>query len=307
MTGYYERRWSAAARWCQRLALVSIPYLLLTILLHRFGKVTTPQLYWLLFFGLLMLLASLAMGVRALLDLWNLGYRGGKATIRGVMLSLLMLLPFLWQGWLAVENPRLADVSTNPYDPPQFVEAARLREAGRKDGMNMFASYDAEYAEKLLSEYPKVGSRRYNAGAERILAAVRELVASRGWKIMAERGIPMPSTASDPVEEQDQNGAAALPKVTSGRPTKAEKSAASDEVTESGAPLDFEIEAEAATLVFGFRHDIVIKIVSEEEATLVDMRAASRFGAHDFGSNAAIIRNFLSDLDTALLGIAGEG
>lgn len=60
-------------------------------------------------------------------------------------------------------------------------------------------------------------------------------------------------------------------------------------------------------MIFGFRHDIIIKIQSEEEATLVDMRSASRFGAHDFGSNAAIIEDFLADLDTALLGIAGEG
>ncbi|MCB1430812.1 MAG: DUF1499 domain-containing protein, partial [Nitratireductor sp.] len=69
----------------------------------------------------------------------------------------------------------------------------------------------------------------------------------------------------------------------------------------------FEIEAEAASMIFGFRHDIVIKIQAEEESTLVDMRSSSRFGAHDFGSNAAIIENFLADLDTALLGIAGEG
>ena len=311
MAGYYERRWSMAARWCQRLALISVPYLLLAILLHRFGNVTTPQLYWLLFFGLLMLLASLALGLRALLDLWNLGYRGGKATIRGVMLSLLMLLPFLWQGWLAMDNPRLADVSTNPFDPPQYVAAEKLREAGKSEGMNAFANYDAAYSEQILSDYPKIGSRRYNAGAERILAAVRELVADRGWKVLAERGVPLVGQAKDLAASSAADAASetttGLPKVTSGKPKKNEKPASDDAMADAGAPLEFEIEAEAASMIFGFRHDIVIKIQAEEESTLVDMRSSSRFGAHDFGSNAAIIENFLADLDTALLGIAGEG
>ena len=312
MTGYYERRWSMAARWCERLALISIPYLLLAILLHRFARVTTPQLYWLLFFGLLMLLVSLALGVKALLDLWNLGNRGGKATIRGVMLSLLMLLPFLWQGWLAIDNPRLADVSTNPFDPPQYVEAARLREAGRGQGMNAFAEYDPDYSDRILIDYPRIGSRRYNAGAERILSAVRDLVADRRWKVLAERGLPSTAEASDANAEASGDGSAAqaeagLPKVTSAKPKRKEKPGADAAIADAGNPLDIEIEAEAASMIFGFRHDIIIKIQSEEEATLVDMRSASRFGAHDFGSNAAIIEDFLADLDTALLGIAGEG
>ena len=68
-----------------------------------------------------------------------------------------------------------------------------------------------------------------------------------------------------------------------------------------------EIEAVASSPVFGFKNDIAIQIVSEAEATLVDMRASSRFGAHDFGYNAKIIEKFLADLDTSLLGIAGEG
>jgi len=43
MVGHYERRWSQAARWCERVALICLPYLGLTILLHRFDKITTIQ------------------------------------------------------------------------------------------------------------------------------------------------------------------------------------------------------------------------------------------------------------------------
>ncbi len=87
----------------------------ITILLHRFGKVTTPQAVWLNAFGLAMIVASLVLGVRAFLDLWNRGLRGGKATVRGVIVATMLLIPFLWFGYLAVEHPMLSDVSTNPY------------------------------------------------------------------------------------------------------------------------------------------------------------------------------------------------
>jgi uncharacterized protein (DUF1499 family) len=66
------------------------------------------------------------------------------------------------------------------------------------------------------------------------------------------------------------------------------------------------IEATAWTLLFGFRQDVVIRISPDGDGALVDMRSASRDGTHDLGANAARIRAFFADLDTALQGIAGE-
>jgi len=39
----------------------------------------------------------------------------------------------------------------------------------------------------------------------------------------------------------------------------------------------------------------------------VDVRSSSRLGNHDFGYNAKVIEDFLTQLDASLLGIAGEG
>jgi uncharacterized protein (DUF1499 family) len=63
------------------------------------------------------------------------------------------------------------------------------------------------------------------------------------------------------------------------------------------------IEAFDTTLLFGFRQDIVIRIVPDGEGTLVDMRSASRNGAHDLGANAERIRGFFAALDASLQGI----
>lgn len=63
------------------------------------------------------------------------------------------------------------------------------------------------------------------------------------------------------------------------------------------------IEAVDTTLLFGFRQDIVIRIVPDGEGALVDMRSAARNGAHDLGANAKRIRGFFAALDTSLQGI----
>lgn len=63
------------------------------------------------------------------------------------------------------------------------------------------------------------------------------------------------------------------------------------------------IEAFDTTLLFGFRQDIVIRIIPDGEGALVDMRSASQNGAHDLGANAERIRGFFAALDASLQGI----
>jgi hypothetical protein len=63
------------------------------------------------------------------------------------------------------------------------------------------------------------------------------------------------------------------------------------------------IEAVDTTILFGFRQDIVIRIVPDGEGALVDMRSAARNGAHDLGANAERIRTFFAELDASLQGI----
>lgn len=290
MPGHYERRESVSARWCANIAAVAVPYFAIVILLHRFGNITTPQAFWAIGFGLLLILFSLFLGVRAFLDLWNRGFRGGTATVRGVALSILMLLPFIWFGYLAVKHPLLHDVTTNPFAPPPFIQADDLRTEMAEDGINQLARYDDAYAELLISSFPRLGSRRYNAGAERIYAAARNLIADRRWDVVASIGLP----ADEGTEQAEGAEASGESEGEAGQ-------------METALPLDIRVEAVARSMIFAFPYDVMLQIVSEEEATLVDMRVVSRWGAHDFGTSAAIIERFLADLDSALLGIAGEG
>lgn len=57
------------------------------------------------------------------------------------------------------------------------------------------------------------------------------------------------------------------------------------------------IEAIARTPVMGFRDDVVIRVRPNGEDSRIDVRSASRYGRHDFGSNAARIASLLADVE----------
>jgi uncharacterized protein (DUF1499 family) len=72
-------------------------------------------------------------------------------------------------------------------------------------------------------------------------------------------------------------------------------------ISQSRAPTparrDGVIEATARSPIMGFRDDIVIRLTPVGQGTRVDVRSASRVGAHDLGANASRIRTLLEDID----------
>jgi uncharacterized protein (DUF1499 family) len=64
-------------------------------------------------------------------------------------------------------------------------------------------------------------------------------------------------------------------------------------IVDARAPLagrrDGRIEAVARTPILGFRDDVVVRIRQDPDGARVDIRSTSRYGRHDFGTNAARI------------------
>ncbi|HZQ11176.1 MAG TPA: DUF1499 domain-containing protein [Pseudolabrys sp.] len=61
-----------------------------------------------------------------------------------------------------------------------------------------------------------------------------------------------------------------------------------------------DIEAVARTLIMGFRDDVVVRVTQVGTGTRLDVRSASRYGTHDFGTNARRVVSLLSDIDDAM-------
>ncbi|KYH03416.1 DUF1499 domain-containing protein [Bradyrhizobium sp. DOA1] len=59
------------------------------------------------------------------------------------------------------------------------------------------------------------------------------------------------------------------------------------------------IEAVARTPIMGFREDVSIRVVPDGDDSRVDIRSASRYFESDLGSNAARVKKFIDDLNTA--------
>ena len=103
MASYIEERRFKAAIWCLRLAVFLVPFFILVILLYRFAKIDAVQMFILIAFGLLIALLSLVFAFKAISKLWTKGYRGGSQVVRGMIITLLVLMPFGYQAFLALQ------------------------------------------------------------------------------------------------------------------------------------------------------------------------------------------------------------
>lgn len=296
MVAYLEEQRSKAAIWCLRLAVFLVPFFVLVILLYRFAKIDTIQMFILISFGFLIALLSLIFAFKAISELWSKGYRGGSQVIKGMIITILVLMPFGYQAFLAMQYPLANDVSTDMRNPPEYINAAELRASNSDKGMNQIIEYDDEYAKAIIIAYPRLQSRRYPAGPERVLEAVRVITDSNEWLLTGSQGIPELKSNSETEETTE---------LADNNTEDANQDSQLEDNVET--PDDIFIEVLERTFIFGFENDMVIRIVSEDRNTLVDARSSARWGRHDFGYNAKLIEGFLQQLDAALLGIAGEG
>lgn len=177
MAALPERRVSPAAEWARRLSGFSVLLLVASGLGHRYGLVETVALFWLL--GIVFVLAMLGLGLAAagFQRLWDHGEKAGKASLAATALSLLVLSPYALGGYLVLTRPPLTDISTDLHEPPQFLLTPRTRTGG----MNPIVPITDEAAELQMRHYPEVSGRRYEASMDRVLNAVRTVVAAHDW------------------------------------------------------------------------------------------------------------------------------
>ncbi len=67
------------------------------------------------------------------------------------------------------------------------------------------------------------------------------------------------------------------------------------------ASVDGRVEATAVTGWFGFKDDVMVRVVSDDEGkSIVDVRSTSRVGLSDLGANSKRVRDLLDDLEIGL-------
>ena len=115
----------SSAAWSNRLALFAVGLVLAAGLFHRLFGMSTPLALNLFAVAFLVAGLSILLGVFALVRIWRHGHAGAAAAVAGILIGLLVLswplslLPKLRQ------LPAINDITTDPADPPQFVELAK--------------------------------------------------------------------------------------------------------------------------------------------------------------------------------------
>jgi hypothetical protein len=301
ITIQYERPVSHAAHWARRLALFSCLLFIAAVLSHRFGPLTTPHFLVLAGFAAAMAGLAVLLAAFGLMRLWQIGARGGKASFMALLLSLLPLGVAGAATYSYFYNPALYDVTTDAAMPPPWLAVPAVQQ----DWLPRSSVVTPRDRGVQLEAYPGLSGRRYEGALDRVYQGVRKVATAYGITITVEDGLDniladLEDLVVDPAKTVRSAALASEVPIPEARPLETPLT------PRIGGPGDVLLQGEWRSPVFGFRFDVVIRLREEAETTLVDMRAASRYGPHDLGMGARMVEGYLKALDAELLGIAGD-
>ncbi|WP_255696154.1 DUF1499 domain-containing protein [Shinella sp. NM-101] len=301
ITIQYERPVSHAAHWARRLSLFSCLLFVAVVLSHRFGPLTTPHFLALAGFASMTAALAVVLAAIGLARLWQVGARGGKASLAALLFALLPLGVAAAALYSYFYKPALYDVTTDTVSVPPWLAVP----SAEQDWLPRAAMVTPRDREVQLEAYPGLSGRRYEGALDRVHQGARKVAAAYGIAITAEDGLDniladLEDLVVDPNKVARSAEALGEVPIPEARPLE---TPLAPHVAGSGDVL---LQGEWRSPVFGFRFDVVIRLREEAETTLVDMRAASRYGPHDLGIGAELVEGYLKALDAELLGIAGD-
>ena len=250
---------SRMAIWARRFALFAIVVVVLGILIVRAGFLEIiPSLAVL---GGALILATLAvvLALGAFVAIWRDGLAGFGMAMTAFLIGVGLVAYPAYLGTKAYRLPAIADITTDPIDPPRFEAIARLRQ--RDANPILYAGLRA--AELQKAAYPNLQPL--------ILPVTPDQAFEAAMTVMNKRKLR-------PVDA---------------RPPQAGR-------------RDGRIEVVFRTPIMGFRDDVVIRVRPDPDGARVDLRSTSRYGRHDFGTNAARIASLTDDIEDAIGSLAAD-
>ncbi|HET9718358.1 MAG TPA: DUF1499 domain-containing protein [Pseudolabrys sp.] len=178
---FYEVPISRTAVWSSHLAFFALLVAAMSILVVRsnlleIGPALTTFGAALVFAGLAILLAFAAFVV-----IWRQGSSGLGRALIGLFLGLALLAYPAYLGVRAYRLPAIADVTTDPVNPPRFDSLARQRPPDRID-------YPGQSVAALQrAAYPDIAPLELDVPSRAVYDAALALVTKRKWSISEAR------------------------------------------------------------------------------------------------------------------------
>jgi uncharacterized protein (DUF1499 family) len=175
---------SSAAVWCRRLGLFSVPVAVIAVALARSGAVEPQASLAVLGGAILVALVALLLFFGACVIIWQTGRRGIGDALGGLMLAALTLAYPAYLAVQAVRLPVLADISTDPGDPPSFSlsQAALKARSGYRP-----PPYSPDSAEPQRAAYADIEPIVVDLDADEAFQLVLDTARKQGWRVVDQR------------------------------------------------------------------------------------------------------------------------
>jgi len=259
---------SRLAVWSRRLALFSLIATFVAIIIVRSGALDIVPAVSTLAGALLLAVVAILLALGAGIFIWRDGLGGLRQAVAAVLIGLVLIAYPAYLGVRAYQLPAIYDVTTDPIDPPQFDAIARLRPRDANP-----VTYEGLYAAELQhAAYSDIEPEDTTAPPREAFDAVMKVIVKRRWRVVNA----VPPREASPARVSDSDAAP------------------------EGGGRDGIIEAVARSLILGFPEDVVVRVRPTADGTRIDVRSASRYGRNDLGSNAARVRDLISDIDDIL-------
>ncbi|GEO84212.1 MULTISPECIES: DUF1499 domain-containing protein [Alphaproteobacteria] len=304
MTIRYDRPVSRSAFLARRLGLLGAGMMVVVVLGHRFGPLTTPDFVALVAISAVPAALALPLALLGLARLWQIGALGGVAAAWALFYATLPLGLVGWATWRYLDRPPIYDVSSDLVDPPQWLRTP----AARQQWMERPEISPASRHAQMLA-YPGLTGHRYEGALDRVYEAVRKVVDESGLTVVAERGQEFAVPEFQPLTPARSEGGRTDPNAVPESVPVPQPRPEPQPVGPAAPPEPIgtvRLQAMTRTFALGLPFDVVIRLREEAETTLVDVRVASRYGPHDLGIGDEIAEHFMHTLDAELLGIAGD-
>jgi uncharacterized protein (DUF1499 family) len=179
-----EEPTSQLAIWARRFAVFSLPVAMIAIIIGRSGLLEfTPVLVT---FGAALVLAviGIVLAFAAFTVIWRDGLNGLGYALFAMVVGLLLLGYPAYLGVKGYRLPPIADITTDPIDPPRFETIARVRTRDANP-----VTYAGLYAAELQhAAYPDVEPLFTDVNAQAAYdATMTVLTKRRKWRVIDQR------------------------------------------------------------------------------------------------------------------------
>jgi uncharacterized protein (DUF1499 family) len=180
---YLEPPRSLLALWARRLAIFSIPVVLLAIVIARAGSFDVEPALVTFGAGLGLAIIAILLAIGALVMIWINGRSGAGSAFAAIAISLLLLAYPAYLATKAYRLPSISDVTTDPNDPPRLEAAQRLRT--RAANSTVYPG-PAAY-QKQTAAYPDVAPLSLDVPPQVAYDTAYAVVTKRKWAIVDAR------------------------------------------------------------------------------------------------------------------------